>query len=450
MPQASKIEIEARADGAARTFVVREGTTTRTYHLPGAGQSDYLDFFAAATRDLGTRAPRNREPHAVPPASPAHRPLLTEALTPDILYGYGDPAVLWVPDERAWYMVVTSNDAPDAFPICRSRDLVAWEQVGFVFPRGRTPAWAQVGADVSDFWAPELHRVGDDYLVCFSAREPDRSLSIGVASSPSPQGPFACVPTPLLRGGVIDAHVFVEADGGVLLLWKEDSNGIWPRLLAAMFVDDPGLADALLDAPADRRTAALTAAMWPWAAERPAMEQFFILQPLIEAVVEHYATVRTRLQELGTPDAARLLTAMHTRIKAQRLDPQRLTLIGEPTVILVNDQDWEGHLVEGPWLTEQDGRFYLFYAGNDFSTDEYGIGVAVADDPLGPYRKPSAPLLRSDAAWSGPGHPSVASGPDGPPQLFYHAFVPGEAGYKKFRALLTAKLSFGTDDVKLI
>ena len=61
------------------------------------------------------------------------------------------------------------------------------------------------------------------------------------------------------------------------------------------------------------------------------------------------------------------------------------SLIGESSIVLANDLDWEGHLIEGPFVSHQDGRYWLFYAGNDFSTPSYGIGVAVADHPLGPY-----------------------------------------------------------------
>lgn len=450
MPIEAALTVSADVTGDARTFTVEDREHSATYQLAASGQRDYLDLFARVADDFGTRVPHNRKPRTLPAAMTPHRPLLTAPLSTDILYGYGDPAVLWVPEERAWYMVVTSNDAPDAFPICRSSDLIDWRQVGFVFPQGCKPEWAQDGANVSDFWAPELHRVGDEYLVCFSARESDRSLSIGIARASHPGGPFSTPPTPLLRGGVIDAHVFVEDDGQALLFWKEDSNGVWPRLLAAMFVDDPGPIDVLFTGEKDRRTAVLTAAMWRWAVDRPAMEQFFILQPLIEAAVDDFSGVRARLAVLGTLDAERVLAAMQTRIMAQRLDLFGSKLVGEAHVVLVNDLAWEAHLIEGPWVTRQLGRYYLFYAGNDFSTEDYGIGVAVADRPLGPYIKMDRPLIRSDAQWTGPGHPSVAPGPDDRPRLFYHAFCPGEAGYKAFRALLTVELEFQTDGVTIV
>jgi len=51
------------------------------------------------------------------------------------------------------------------------------------------------------------------------------------------------------------------------------------------------------------------------------------------------------------------------------------------------------------------------------------------------------PLLQSTRDWVAPGHPSVALAPDGKPHLFFHAYRPGAAGYKKFRALLSIPLS---------
>jgi hypothetical protein len=119
--------------------------------------------------------------------------------------------------------------------------------------------------------------------------------------------------------------------------------------------------------------------------------------------------------------------------------------VGGRTKIIENDQPWEAHLVEGVWVTKQGGKYYLMFAGNDFSTALYGIGAAVADSPLGPYRKMDGPLLRSTAEWAGPGHPSVAAGPDGRPRMFLHAYFPGRVGYKEFRALLTLDASFGED-----
>jgi arabinan endo-1,5-alpha-L-arabinosidase len=140
---------------------------------------------------------------------------------------------------------------------------------------------------------------------------------------------------------------------------------------------------------------------------------------------------------------------MVTPVRAQRIADDGRSLVGDSTVVLTNDLDWEGHLIEGPFCTRQEDRYWLFYAGNDFGTPAYGIGVAVADHVLGPYRKQGEPLLKSTRSWTAPGHASVAPGLDGQPQLFFHAFHPGAGGYNAFRALLTAKLKFTRERVDL-
>ena len=179
------------------------------------------------------------------------------------------------------------------------------------------------------------------------------------------------------------------------------------------------------------------------------MERFFLMQPLIEAALANWRPVRQALRAMrrrrrdpGGDAHAHLRPAPRRRTAK--------SFLGEPTIVLANDLDWEGHLIEGPWVTRQQGRYWLFYAGNDFSTPAYGIGVAVADHPLGPYVKQPEPLLRSTRTWTAPGHASVAPGLDGEPQLFFHAFHPGTGGYNVFRALLTARLRFGAGRVSIL
>ena len=200
-------------------------------------------------------------------------------------------------------------------------------------------------------------------------------------------------------------------------------------------------------AEADRRTAAFAAAIQPWANQRRPMERFFLMQPLIEAVLDSWSHVKEILA--GEAEGGPILEAMSTPIHAQRLSEEG-ALVGEDRLVLTNDLAWEGHLIEGPWVTRQEGRYWLFYAGNDFGTPAYGIGVAVADHPLGPFVKQAEPLLKSSRSWWAPGHASVAPGLDGTPQLFFHAFFPGTGGYNEFRALLTARLRFGAKGVEIV
>jgi hypothetical protein len=170
------------------------------------------------------------------------------------------------------------------------------------------------------------------------------------------------------------------------------------------------------------------------------------MQPFISAALANWPRVGAVLGEAGAAD---LLDAMRTPIFAQQMAPDGASLIGDRVQVLENDQPWEGHLIEGPWVTRQAGRYWMFYAGNDFTNPAYGIGVAVADDLLGPYVKQPEPLLGSTGEWLAPGHASVAPGLDGRPQLFFHAFHPGTGGYNAFRALLTVGLEFSDEGVNL-
>jgi hypothetical protein len=426
--------------------------------VPTATQQDFACFFHELSQEYETRVPHLFEEGAEHPAPTIRwRPLLTENVHPQILVGYGDPAVF--KDGEDYWLVATSNDAPDAFPLLHSTDLKHWEPKGFVFPEGSEPIWAAKGRNVADFWAPEMARVGDEYWLVFTARQANNALAIGLARACSPLGPWTDNGAPLitgnpidttglgydgrqpqLSGGVIDSHLFRDEDGSTYLFWKDDTNSIWPRPLAMLLRRHPALIDRLFAGEADRRTAEFAAAIVGWAnAQRP-MVRFFAMQPLIEAALANWSQVRAALVEFGL--APTIVDAMTTPIHAQRIAEDGRSLVGADRIVLANDLDWEGHLIEGPFVTRQDGRYWLFYAGNDFSTPSYGIGVAVADHVLGPYAKQGEPLLKSTREWLAPGHASVAPGLSGDPQLFFHAFHPGTGGYNAFRALLTVGLEF--------
>lgn len=464
MSQTESFEVEPTAEGIATQLTVRSGGRAKQYRIPTGQHQHYAIFFSELARDFGTRPP---EMHKSVPLTdepePDWQPLIMDNLSPRTTAGYGDPAVLKT--NEGYWLVATSNDALDAFPLLHSNDLESWSHRGFIFPEGEAPEWTAHGRNVGDFWAPEMAKCGDEYWLVYTARQRSNALAIGLAKAPHPTGPWRDLGRPLvvahavnaselssdptqslLSGGVIDSHIFIDTNGDRYLFWKRDTNGVWPRPLAVLLRQQPDLIGRLFADSADRRTAAFAAAIQPWANGRRPMERFFLMQPLIEAVLDRWAHVK---DVLATVEGAEpILDAMNTPIHAQRLDEDG-ELIGEDTVVLTNDQEWEGHLIEGPWVTYQEGRYWIFYAGNDFGTPAYGIGVAVGDHPLGPFVKQSEPLLRSVKSWWAPGHASVAPGLDDQPQLFFHAFFPGTGGYNTFRALLTTRLSFGLDSVSI-
>jgi arabinan endo-1,5-alpha-L-arabinosidase len=440
------------------------GNQTKTYLLPDKSHTSYLDLFEQLANDFGLRLPQNRKLLQKKEAIIPYHEVLVENLAPGMLYGYGDPAVLRTTkidkEGNHWYYIVsTSNDAPNSFPIVKSRDLKSWTFVGYVFPEGGKPDWTADGQFISDFWAPEMHEVNDEYRVYFVARAREtRELCIGMARSENPEGPFFPDPSPLLRANTIDPHLFKDDDETTYLLWKEDNNEAWPRLLLELIYLNPDMIVRLFpEEEEDQRTASFLQTLWPWAKNLAPMERFLVIQTLIEAVIDTFSIFYDRLGILKEDfrssirsDLEKILNHMKTPVYVQPLSPDGSSLRGERIKILENDLEWEAHLVEGMWLTKQEGKYYLFYAGNDFSTNQYGIGVAIADTPSGPFTKVKTPFLQSTDDWWAPGHPSLSYSIDGKPLLFLHAFFPNKAGYKQFRALLSIPIQFKGDHVEIL
>lgn len=254
-----------------------------------------------------------------------------------------DPGVMKA--GNTYYMACTSGNAANAYPLRKSTDLVHWTSIGAVMPQANKPAWA-----TGDFWAPELHQVGTQYVAYFSARHTNGIFAIGAAVSPVPQGPYQAQPQPLLQTGspgVIDVHFFEAPNGDRFLLWKPDSNAL----------------------------------------------------------------------------------GQHPVIKLRKLAADGLSFNGAETTILQNDSSWEGLVIEGPWMIYANGWYYLFYSGNGYASTHYGIGVARASSPTGPFTKsPDNPILVTRGAWAGPGHGSVLKGPSGDWVHVYHSWEAGHVG----------------------
>ncbi|HEX8794600.1 MAG TPA: glycoside hydrolase family 43 protein [Polyangiaceae bacterium] len=135
-----------------------------------------------------------------------------------------DPGVLSDGAAGGYVLSCTSGNAANAYPMYTSPDLATWTPMGHIFPSGHWPSWAK-----SDFWAPEVHKVGSHYVAYFSARDTDGMLSVGAASATSPLGPFTDVGQPLVHDttmGHIDASEITDASGKPYLIWKDDGNAI--------------------------------------------------------------------------------------------------------------------------------------------------------------------------------------------------------------------------------
>lgn len=100
------------------------------------------------------------------------------------------------------------------------------------------------------------------------------------------------------------------------------------------------------------------------------------------------------------------------------LTPLTIDTSVPPQLCVSASVPWEATVNEGPMVIKRAGKYYLFYSGNYAHTADYGVGVAVADHPLGPWTKQPAPFNpvfkrnNSINLW-GPGHGHAVTGPDG-------------------------------------
>jgi beta-xylosidase len=132
---------------------------------------------------------------------------------------YPDPSVTKV-GNTYWATATSSNWGP-AFPLLKSDNLTSWELVGHVFPDG-PPAWADYY-----FWAPEISQENGRTYVYYTAHQRGGNLAVGVASAPSPAGPYTDH-GPLVGQphGSIDGFPMRDESGRLYLIWKEDGNSV--------------------------------------------------------------------------------------------------------------------------------------------------------------------------------------------------------------------------------
>jgi arabinan endo-1,5-alpha-L-arabinosidase len=123
-------------------------------------------------------------------------------------------------------------------------------------------------------------------------------------------------------------------------------------------------------------------------------------------------------------------------IKVQELAPDRISfLAGSQPIDLIapikdeNPANYQ-RLVEGAWVTEHKGYYYLFYSGDNCCGDKahYAVMVARSRRATGPFEtlaqargKTNSAILERNERWIAPGHNSVIRDAAGQDWIFYHA-----------------------------
>jgi beta-xylosidase len=119
----------------------------------------------------------------------------------------GDPFILTY--KGMYYLYATSFI--DGFYVWTSKDLITWSNPMIAYAMGPRSFGDK------DYWAPEVKYHQGQFVMHYSSRDTQsKSLRIGVATSPSPLGPFIDVydKQPMFDFGyaVIDGHVYQEGD----------------------------------------------------------------------------------------------------------------------------------------------------------------------------------------------------------------------------------------------
>ncbi|MGC0369564.1 family 43 glycosylhydrolase [Microbacterium sp. SLBN-111] len=136
-----------------------------------------------------------------------------------------------------FFLYPTTDGSPEwaasSFRVLSSTDLAQWDDDGVILRLGEDVAWADRFA-----WAPSAAERDGRFFFYFTADD-----NIGVASAPTPRGPFVDSGRPLVARGAypgraIDPSVFVDDDGTAYLVWGNTVAHV-ARLSDDMLAIDP-------------------------------------------------------------------------------------------------------------------------------------------------------------------------------------------------------------------
>jgi beta-xylosidase len=218
-----------------------------------------------------------------------------------------------------------------------------------------------------NFWAPEVAGTDGQFYLYYSVGHGDKSHKLRVAVSDLPQGPYQDSGKPLLDLAACPFAIDPHP--------FQDGDGQWYLFYARDFLD--------CSAEARAGTALVVARM----------------------------KSMTELEDEGR-------VVLRARSDWQRFEADR-SMYGKV---------WDWHTLEGPCVRKHEGRYYCFYSGGRWETENYGVDYGVAEQVMGPYSdagsEAGARVLRTvPSRLLGPGHNSVVVGPDGGTEyIVYHAW----------------------------
>jgi len=292
---------------------------------------------------------------------------------------FGDPYIIKSSDGK-FYMYGTTGGLL-GYKAYSSENLADWKDEGVVF-NGDTPeSWAK-----DCFWAPEVYERNGKYYMFYSANQknnPNNELEtfrIGVAVSDKPTGPF----NDLLGRPIFDSQYPVI---DVNLYFDDENNKTYMYYSRCCY-------------------------------KHP-----------VESEIADWAKKQGWYDEIE-----------ESWIYGVEIKPDFSDIIGEPVLLLrppvsLNDiqSEWESRSVtsrevnrrwtEGSFLFKHNGLYYMMYSSNFFGGQNYAVGYATSENPLGPFTKSdNNPVLESDGKQvTGTGHCMVVNLPNSEMLCVYHA-----------------------------
>ncbi len=269
---------------------------------------------------------------------------------------FGDPFILPASDGK-YYMYGTGG-VEKGFGAYSSDNLVDWEYEGQVYSGDSPESWTE-----KNYWAPEVYEIDGNYYMFFSADwkvNPTNELEnfrIGVAVADKPTGPFKEVSDkPLFDPGypIIDANI-LQHNGKTYLYYSRCCY------------------------------------------KNP-----------VESEVADWSRAQNLFTEIE-----------ESWVYGVEISNDFASVIGEPVLLLqppseMSDPqtEWESRSVtngevnrrwtEGSFAFEHNDKIYMMYSANFFGGQNYAVGYAVSDNPLGPFVKAeNNPVLEKNTTSGG-------------------------------------------------
>lgn len=270
---------------------------------------------------------------------------------------FGDPFIVKAADGK-FYMYGTSGE--DGFRTYSSSDMVNWKDEGRIYTGGTDSSWT-----VDAFWAPEVYERDGKYYLFFSANwkhnpnKEEENFRIGVAVADKPTGPFKDMyDKPVFDPGypIIDANVYFDDSVGKTYLYYSRCAYKHP----------------------------------------------------VESEIAEWARSQGFAKEIE-----------ESWIYGVEIKTDFSDVIGEPVLLLsppktMDDKqaEWESRSVtskevnrrwtEGSFIFKENNLYYMMYSANYFGGQNYAVGYATSDKPLGPFKKAdNNPILQKNTEQGG-------------------------------------------------